>query len=79
MRVILDDKYEKADLNKDTKNQCQYLTETQHNELMKSLQKSEELFYGTLGTWKTHLLDFELEEGAKLICSIPYPVPMLHE
>ena len=32
------------------KNQCQYLTETQHNELLKLLPKSEELFDGTLST-----------------------------
>ena len=32
-------------------NRCQYLTMTQHNELLKLLQKSEEFFDGTLGTW----------------------------
>ena len=37
--IILDDKYRKADLNKVMKNQCQHLTETQHNELMKLSQK----------------------------------------
>ena len=37
--VILDDKYNKADLNKVMKNQCQHLIETQHNELMKLSQK----------------------------------------
>ena len=35
------------------KNQCQNLTETQRNELIKLLQKIEELFNKTLGTWKT--------------------------
>ena len=33
-------------------NQCQHLIMTQRNELIKSLQKFEELFDGTLGTWK---------------------------
>ena len=33
-------------------NQCQHLTMTQRNELIKLLQKFEELFDGTLGTWK---------------------------
>ena len=39
-------------------NQCQHLTMTQRNELLKLLQKFEELFNGTLGIWKTDPLDF---------------------
>ena len=39
VRVILDAKYEKSDLNKFMKNQCQHLTEAQHNELLIILQK----------------------------------------
>ena len=50
LRVILDAKYEKADLHKVMENQCQNLTMTQHNELLKILQIFEELFYGPLGT-----------------------------
>ena len=38
LRTILDAKYEKADLNKVTKSQCQHLKETQHDELLKLLQ-----------------------------------------
>ena len=34
------------------KNQFQHLTETQRNELLKLLQKNEELFDKILGTWK---------------------------
>ena len=52
LRVILDAKYEKANLHKVMENKCQYLTMTQHNELIKLLQKFEHLFDGTLGTWK---------------------------
>ena len=33
--------------------QCQHLTMTQHNELLKLLQKFEQLFDGALGTWKS--------------------------
>ena len=33
--------------------QCQHLTMTQRNELLKLLQKFEELLNGTIGTWKT--------------------------
>ena len=43
------------------KNQWQHLTETQRNELLKLLQRSEELFYGTFGTWKTDPLEFKLK------------------
>ena len=35
LRVILDAKYKREDLNKGTKNQFQHLTETQHNQLLK--------------------------------------------
>ena len=50
LRVILDAKYEKADLHKVMENRCQHLTMTKRNELLKLLQKLEELFNGTLGT-----------------------------
>ena len=55
-------------------NQCKHLTEVQRNEFLKSLPKFEELFDGTLGTWKTGPVDFELK-----VCLIPYPVPKVHE
>ena len=41
--------------------QCQHLTMTQRNELLKLLQKFEELFNETLGTWKTDPLYFKLK------------------
>ena len=48
--VILDAKYEKENLHEIMENQCRHLTMTQCNELLKLLQKSEELLDGTLGT-----------------------------
>ena len=33
-------------------NECQRLTGSQHKKLLKLLQKTEEVFNGTLGTWK---------------------------
>ena len=39
LRVILDSKYEKSDLHKVMETQCQHLTMTQHNDLLKLLQK----------------------------------------
>ena len=40
--MILDAKYEKADLHKVMENQCQHLTMTQRNEYLELLQKFEE-------------------------------------
>ena len=51
--------------------QCQHLTITQCNEMLKLLQIFEELFDGTLGTWKTDPLDFKSKENAKPILSRP--------
>ena len=45
LRVILDAKYEKADLNKVMKNQCQHLTETHRNKFLTLIQKFEQLFW----------------------------------
>ena len=79
LHVILDAKYEKTDLHNIMENQCQYLTMTQRNELLKLLQKFEEFLDGTLSTWKTDPVDSELKEDAKPICSQPYPVLKVHE
>ena len=49
------------------KTQCQHLTMTQRNELLKLLQKFEELFNGTLGTWKKDPSAFELKKDVKPI------------
>ena len=54
MCVILYAKHEKSDLHKVMENQCQHLTMTQRNELLKLLHKFEELFNETLGTWKKY-------------------------
>ena len=75
LRVILDAKYEKENLHKVMENQCQYLTMTQRNKLLKLLHKFEELFDGTLGTWKTYPVYFDFKEDVKPIFSRPYPVP----
>ena len=59
--------------------QCQNLIMTQRNNLLKLLQFFEELFDGTLGTWKTDKVDFKLKEDAKPICLWPRPLPKSHE
>ena len=40
------------------KNKFQHLIETERNELLKLLQKSEELFDGKIGTWKIYPVYF---------------------
>ena len=42
-------------------------------------QNTDDCFDGTLGTWKIDQLQFELKADANPICSIPYPVPKIHE
>ena len=59
--------------------QCQNLTTTKLNELLKLLQRFKELFDGKIGTRKKDPVDFELNEDAKPICSQPYPVPKVNE
>ena len=43
---------------------CQHLMITQRK-LLKLLHKFEELFNGTLDTWKTDPVDFELKDDLK--------------
>ena len=59
--------------------QCQHLTMTQRNELLKLLQIFEELFGGTFVTWKTYPVKLKLKKGVKSICLQPYPVTKVHE
>ena len=47
--------------------QCQHLTTTQRNELLKLLHRFEELFDERLGTWKTDPVDFRLKYDVKPI------------
>ena len=79
LRVILDAKYEQSDLHKVLETQFQHLTITQSNYLLKLLQNFEELFDGTLSTWKIDPLYFELKQDVKPICLQPYPVTKVHE
>ena len=44
LRVVLDARYEKADINKVMETKCQHLTMTQQNNLLKLKHRSEELF-----------------------------------
>ena len=55
------------------------MTEAQRNKILKLLKKYEELFYGTLGTWKTDPEDFKLKKDANPIVSRPHPVTKVHK
>ena len=57
----------------------QNLTMTQRSDLLKLLQKFEDLFDGTLCTWKTDLLDIKLKEYTNTIRLQPHPVTKVHE
>ena len=72
-------KYENEDYNKVMENQCQHLTEVKRDEFIKLLQNIDELFDGTLGTWKAYAVEFKLKEDAKPIGSIPHSVPKVHK
>ena len=65
LHVIFDAKYENADLHKIMENKFQHLTMTQCNELLKLLQKLEELFNGTLGTRKNRFSRIWVKRGHK--------------
>ena len=53
MRLILDTKYEKANLNKFMAEQYQHLSPKEREILLQLLRKFEDFFDGTLGTCKT--------------------------
>ena len=67
LRVIFDTKQEKADLHKVMETQCQYLTRTQRNGLLKLLEIFEAFLDGAFGTCKTAPVDFELKDDVKPI------------
>ena len=64
MQIILDTKYEKSDINKVMKEQCQHLTTNESENILKRL-KYEDLFDRTLGKWNTAPVDLELKDDTK--------------
>ena len=76
--AVLDDKYEKVDLDKVMKNKCQHLTETQRNELLKLLQKLKSCSIEYLVTGKVSSI-IRIKNDVELISSKSYPVPKVHK
>ncbi len=60
---ILDNKYQKADLQSIVRDDCKHLSADQQKKLLQLLTKYESLFDGTLGDWKTKLVSFQSKEG----------------
>jgi len=76
---ILDAKYEKADLPVIVEENCQYIISAERTELLRLLQKYEQLFDGTLGDWKTRAVRLELWEGVWPFHDRAYSVPIAHK
>ena len=74
----MDAKYKKANLPEVVKNNCKHLNAAEREELLKLLQKYEELFDGTLGDWKTEPVKLELKKDAKPFHSRPFQVPKIY-
>jgi hypothetical protein len=76
---ILDDKYNKADLQSIVKDNYKHLSADQQKKYLQLLKKYETLFDGTLGDWKTKLVSFQLKEGVSPYHSCVFPVPKIHK
>jgi hypothetical protein len=76
---IIESKYTPADLNKKFE-EGTHLEKDEQRQLLKLLQKVEELFDGSLGTWKTDPVNLELKDpNVKPFHAKPYPVPYSQE
>jgi hypothetical protein len=76
---IIESKYTPADLSKIVE-ECTHLKKAEQKQLLKLLQKYEDLFDGLLGTWKTVPIQLELKDpNAKPYHAKPYPVPHSQE
>ena len=77
VKKILDAKYEAADLEQVCSAQSHLLL-AQQQKLLDLMNKYEELFDGTLGTWKDTEVELELIDDAKPYHARPYPIPKCH-
>ena len=76
---IIESKYCPADLKKIVE-ECSHLNAEEQRQLLRLLQKFEDLFDGTLGTWKTDPIELELKDpNVKPYHAKPYPVPYSQE
>ena len=75
---ILDEKYEKVDVDGLTKERS-HLTESQQEDLHVLFKKHEELFSSKLGYYPHRKFHIEIEQGAQPVHARSYPVPHLHK
>jgi hypothetical protein len=76
---ITESKYTPADLSKIVE-ECTHLDKAERRQLLHLLQKYEDLFDGSQGTWKTDPIQLELKDpNVKPYHSKPYPVPHSQE
>ena len=79
IQSIIESKYTPADLNKIAA-ECTHLNSGEQKQLIKLLTKFEDLFDGSLGTWKTDPIQLELKDpNCKPYHAKPYPVPHSQE
>jgi hypothetical protein len=76
---IIESKYTSADLSKIVE-ECTHLEQSERRQLLHLLQKYEDLFDGSLGTWRTDPIQLELKDpNVKPYHAKPYPVPHSQE
>ena len=76
---IIESKYAPADL-KEIVDQCKHLNQGEQKLLLKLLQKFDDLLDGTLGTWNTEPIQFELKDPNQTPCHAKlYPIPYSQE
>jgi hypothetical protein len=77
--LILDVKYQKADLQSIIRDNCKHLSANQQKKLLQLLKKCEMLFDGTLGDWKTKPVSFQLMEGVSPYHGQAFPILKTHK
>ena len=76
---ILDAKYQKKDLAQEIQQNSPQLILQQRKELWELLVKFEDLFDGTLGTWKDTKYNIELKEGTTPYHGRAYSIPKAYK
>ena len=76
---ILDAKHANANLNAVANENCNHMSTSDQEKLLKLLTEFEDLFDGTLGDWDTEHVSFKLREGAKPYHGRPFPTPKVHK
>ena len=77
LKEILDAKYDAADLEQVCK-ECTHLNENEQRMLLSLLQRYEELFDGTLGTWKGEPYNIDLKPDVTPYHARAFPIPRIH-